>query len=85
MPIMPSVILPTISITTPSSSPMLKRWRIVSSGMKRISFTASATLLSLISPWKPALRASVLFTPSAMITTSAYTSPASRSHCTPTT
>jgi hypothetical protein len=41
---MPSVTVPIISMTTPSSSLMLKRCWITSSGRKRISFTASATL-----------------------------------------
>ena len=44
MPVMPLEIVPTASITTPSSPLTLKRASIVSWGKKCISLTASATV-----------------------------------------
>lgn len=85
MPTMPRVILPNISITTPSLPEMLKRSSIVCFGRKCISLTASATSCAFTRGLSPAFVATSELTPSASTTTSAKMSPFTRSVRTPTT
>ena len=83
IPAIPREVLPINSMVTPSSFSRLNRSSIFSRGRAITSLTASDTSSGLHSRWMPSDFPNSEFTPSAIITASAYRSPSSRSVRTP--